>query len=288
VGELIGWLAEPWGSGFMQRALLAALLVGALGPLVGAWIVLRRLAYLTDAMSHATLGGVAVAYAAGASVTAGALVAGLAMAMAKGVLAAHPRLREEAVVGVAGVALFACGVILISRTDTAGADLTHFLFGSVTTVTWSDLVLDLVLGGAAAGSLVLVFSDLRAATFDPAHAALAGVPLSALRLVLFMALATVVVVALQSVGLLMTVAMVIVPAATARLWTQTVERMCALGSALGACSAVVGLTLAYHASSPPGATIALVAVAALAISFAITVPRRRPLPAGHVDGAWTQ
>lgn len=108
-------------------------------------------------------------------------------------------------------------------------------------------------------------------------------PVGALRLVLFAALAAVVVVALQSVGLLMTVAMVIVPAATARLWTQTVEGMCALGSALGACSAVAGLTAAYHASTPPGATIALAAVGALAVSFAITLPRRGRTPAAHVD-----
>jgi ABC-type Mn2+/Zn2+ transport system permease subunit len=249
---MLSWLTDPYSFEFMQRALGAALLVGVLSPLVGTWVVLGRLSYLGDAMGHASLSGVAVAYLAGWSIVVGALGAGLVMAALMAVLARNPRLRSDAIIGIVEVALFAVGVIIISRADSISVDLTHFLFG-----------------------------DLRAAAFDPLHAGLVGVRVSALRLVQFAALAIAVVVSLQSVGLLMSIAMLIVPAAAARLWSTTLLQMTLLACATGVTSAVVGLTLAYHLASAPGATIALTAVGILAVSAALTMPRRATLPAGH-------
>jgi len=275
------WLTEPYAYGFMQRALLAALLVGAVAPLVGVWIVLRRLAYLGDAMSHATLGGVGVAYLAGWPLTVGAVAAGLAMAALISVLTAHPRLREDAVIGSVASALFAGGVVLLAGRDDVGVDLTHLLFGSITTVTAAELRLDAALGAAAVIVVALLLGDLRAASFDPLHARLAGVRVGALSTALLALLAVAVVVSLQSVGLLMTVALLVVPAAAARLWTSTVEAMSVLAVAFGLVACLAGLTAAYHAATPPGATIALVAAALLALSFAATLPRRARRPRAH-------
>lgn len=275
------WLLDPYASSFMQRALLASLIVGVVAPLVGVWIVLRRLAYLSDAMGHATLGGVALAYLAGWSLSVGAIAAGLAMAGLMAVLAAHPRLREDAVIGTVEAALFAAGVLVISASDDVRVDLTHLLFGSVTTVTEADLVLNGVLGVATLAVLALLFDDLRAASFDPLHARLVGVRIGALRTALLALLAVAVVLALQTVGLLMSIALFVVPPAAARLWTRTVAAMSALAAALGAAAAVVGLTLSYHLATAPGATIALAAVALLAVSFAATRPRAGRRPAAH-------
>lgn len=281
MSDLLGWLTDPYGYEFMRRALAAALLVGLVAPLVGTWIVLRRLAYMTDAMSHATIAGVAAAYLAGWSVTVGALGAGLVMAGLMAVLAAHPRLAEDSIIGVVEVALFAAGILVISSTGSVGVDLTHFLFGSISTVSTEDLRLNLVLGVVAMAGLALVFSDLRSATFDPLHAALVGVPVTALRSALFALLAVMVVISLQTVGLLMSVAMIVIPAATARLWTRTVAAMSALASAIGVLSAAVGLTLSYHLATASGATIALVTVVALTASFVLTLPRRGARPVAH-------
>jgi ABC-type Mn2+/Zn2+ transport system permease subunit len=278
---VLDWLTEPYAYAFMRRALLAALLVGAVAPLVGVWIVLRRLAYLGDAMGHATLGGVGVAWLAGWSLTAGALAAALAMAALIALLTAHPRLRDDAVIGSVGTALFAGGVLLVSARDDVGVDLTHLLFGSITTVTVADLRLDAVLAVAAAAGIALLFGDLRAASFDPVHARLAGVRVGALSAALLALLAVVVVLSLQTVGLLMSVALLVVPAMAARLWTETVAAMSALAVAFGVLACVAGLTVAYHAATAPGATIALTAVAVLAVSFAATVPRRARRPAPH-------
>ena len=281
------WLTDPYAYDFMRRALLASLIVGSVAPLVGTWIVLRRLAYLGDAMSHATVGGVAVAYLAGISITVGAIGAGLAMAALMGLLASHPRLREDAIIGAVEAALFAVGIVIISSRHDIGIDLSHLLFGSITTVNDADLVRDASLGGASVVVLCLLFRDLRAATFDPQHAALVGIRVGPLRYALYALLAVTVVLGLQSVGLLMSVALYVIPPAAARLWCTTAGRMAALAAAFGVVSALGGLTISYHADSAPGATIALCAVAILAVSVAVTLPRRvgrRPV-AAHGAGA---
>ena len=126
--------------------------------------------------------------------------------------------------------------------------------------------------------VALLFRDLRAATFDPEHAALVGIRTGALRHILYALLAVTVVLGLQSVGLLMSVALFIIPPAAARLWTRTAAQMTALAALFGIASSLAGLTIAYHADSAPGATIALCAVAILAASFALTVPRRAGQP----------
>ncbi len=282
---MIEWVSEPFGYDFMLRALLAALIVGALAPAVGVWMVLRRMAYLGDAMSHATLGGVAVAYLLGVSLVLGALGAGLVMAAIMTILTFHPRLREDAVIGITQVTLFSVGLLIIAKADTGAVDLSHLLLGSITTVSAADLRVDLALGGICGLVLALIFDDLRTATMDPQHAASVGVRVNFLRAVLLSILAIVVVLSLQTVGLLLSVALLVVPAATARLWTRTTFRMTVTASMIGMVSTFLGLTLSWHANTPPGASIALVCVGALLISFLATMPRRgaqadRHLPPG--------
>jgi ABC-type Mn2+/Zn2+ transport system permease subunit len=274
VADALAWLSDPYATGFMQRALAAALVIGAVAPLVGVWIVLRRLAYLADAMGHATLGGVAVAYLAGWPLTVGAVAAGACMAGLMGVLASHPRLREDAIVGIVEVALFAAGVLVISGSASVRVDLTHILFGSITTVTAGELALDMALGLTACAVLAALFDPLRAASFDPLHARLVGVRVGPLHTILLVLLAISVVLALQTVGLLMSIALFVIPAAAARLWTRTLAAMSALAVLFGTLSTTIGLTAAYHAGTAPGATIALTTVALLALSFLATRPRR--------------
>lgn len=281
MSDLIGWLAEPYGLELMQRALIASLLVGAVAPLVGTWVVLRRLSYLGDAMSHATVGGVAVAYLAGFSISLGAVLAGLAMAGLMSLLGRHRRLQQDAVIGIVEVTLFAGGVLLISSRDDVGVDLSHFLFGSVTTVGAGELWLNALLAVIVAVVVAVLFEDLRAASFDPLHAAHAGVAVGALDAALLALLAITVVLSLQTVGLLMSVALFVVPPAAARLWTHTVEAMTALAVVFGVVSTAVGLTVSYHAAAAPGATIALTAVGLLAVSAVATLPPRARRPRAH-------
>ncbi len=271
----MSWLVDPFTSGFTQRAALTCVLIGVLAPTVGTWIVLRRLAYLGDAMSHATVGGVAVAFAIGgaSSIVVGALGAGVVMALLLALLSANRRIGQDAVIGVIESALFAIGVIIISRLETS-RELTHVLFGDLLTVRWTDVWLNL---GLTVGSVIVVallFGDLRMSTFDPAHASQVGVRVQAVQVVLLLLLAITVVVSLRTVGTLMSVAMLVTPAATARLVTNDVRSMTFIGIAVGVISSLVGFVAAYHLDASPGAVIALTAALAFAIVYTASLPRR--------------
>jgi ABC-type Mn2+/Zn2+ transport system permease subunit len=269
------WLLDPFSTGFMQRALVATLIIGVVAPVVGTWVVLRRMANLGDAMSHGTLAGVGVAYAAGVNVLIGALGAGLIIAALLVVFAASRRLGYETIITVLGTAFFALGVVVIGRLDT-GVELTHFLFGRVLTVQWSDVWLNLVLGSLALLTVMLLFGELRLATFDHVQAEQVGVRVELVQGVVVVLLAVVVVISLRAVGTIMSVTMLVTPAATARQLARTLWQMTLLGVIFGVCEGVVGLFVSYHLNAPPGATIGLLSAVVFAAIFAITLPRRMP------------
>ncbi len=269
------WLTDPFHAEFMQRAFIAAIIIGVVAPVVGTWVVLRRMANLGDAMSHGTLAGVGIAYAAGVNVLVGAMGAGLIIAVLLLLFSSNRRLGQETVITVLGTAFFALGVVVISRLDT-GVELSHFLFGRVLTVQWSDIWLNLGLGTAAVLVVAALFGDLRLATFDHVQAEQVGVRVELVQSVLVLLLAIVVVISLRTVGTVMTITLLVTPPATARLLARNLRQMTMWGVAFGVGEAVVGLMLSYHLSSAPGATIGLVAAAAFAVVFGVTLPRRMP------------
>lgn len=274
-----GWLIDPFASQFMRNALAVGVIVGVVCPVVGVWVVLRRLSYLGDAMSHATLAGVAVAYLLGVSIALGALAAGLVMGALIGVLGARRRLGHDAVIGVVETVLFALGVLLISQHDGVGVDLSHLLFGQITTVSDGEVLLDAALAAVALVVVAALWRDLLSATFDPDHAHQAGVPERRIRFAVLALVSVCVVVSLQTVGLLMSVAMLVTPAATARLVTDRVATMTAVACGCGVLAVVGGLVVSYHLRSAPGATIALVAATMFVVAFAATAPRRAAVAA---------
>lgn len=275
---MIHWFTDPYHTEFMRRAAITALLIGVLAPAIGVWVVLRRLAYLGDAMSHGTLAGVAGAYLAGISITLGALAAGVTMGLLVAVFDRQRRLGHDSAIGVAETLMFATGIVLISRNDRIGVDLTHYLLGQIVTTSTQDIIVNSALTAIALGILAVTFTDLRNVTFDPGHARQVGIPVGALRLVLIVLISITVVVSLGTVGLLMSVAMLVTPAATARLLTNRVETMTAVAVAVGVISSLLGLTVSYHLATPPGPTIALVAVAAFTAAALATLPNRRTAP----------
>ena len=269
------WITEPFASDFTQRAAITCVLLGILAPAVGTWIVLRRLAYLGDAMSHASVGGVAIAFAIGgtSSVLIGALGAGVVMALLIALLSANRRLGQDAVIGVIESAMFAVGILVITRID-SGKSLTHFLFGQLLTVQRGDVILNVALTVAGLIVLALLFDDLRMSTFDPNHAAQVGVRVQLVQTTLLILVATSVVVSLRTVGSLMAIAMLVTPAATARLITRDVFRMTLVSVMVGVSTALVGFMLSYHLNASPGATISLTASAAFVVVYVVSLPKR--------------
>jgi ABC-type Mn2+/Zn2+ transport system permease subunit len=271
----VHWLTEPFQYHFMQRAFLAAAIIGVVAPVVGTWVVLRRMANLADALAHGTLAGVGIAYAAGIDILFGALGAGVLIAALLVLLSSNRRLGQETVITVIGTGCFALGVVVISRLDT-GVELTHFLFGGVLFVTWGDIWLNAALGGAAVLVVLALFGELRLATFDHVQAEQVGVRVELVQAVLVVLLAVVAVISLRAEGLVMSVTMLVTPSATARLFARTLRQMTVWGVVLGVGEGVLGLVIAYHLDSSSGATIGLVAVTVFAVTFVVTLPRRMP------------
>lgn len=256
---MTGWLFEPFQSGFMLRAGLGVLLLGVAAPLCGCWIVQRRLVYLSDAMSHAALAGVAGAALLGASLLLGAFLAAVVMAVAALVLRAQ--VAEDAAIGVSGQTLFALGLVGVSFQRNDPRALSHVLFGSPLTTTWSDVALQALLAAVVAAASYFLLPVLISTTFDGSHARTVGIRVGLVDTLLVVGLGLVVVIGLTTVGVLMSVSMLVLPAVAARLLATTTPQLLGLSVLIGTSAGIGGLLLSYHADLPTGPAVALVAAA---------------------------
>jgi ABC-type Mn2+/Zn2+ transport system permease subunit len=259
---MIHWFLDPFQSDFSQRAGLVCLMVGLLAPVVGTWISLRRLAYMGDAMSHSLLGGVAIGFAwfGSAAVLPGALVAGIFMAITIHLLSQNRRIAHDSIIAVVGSGMFAFGVLALSKVDTS-VSLTHFLFGQLLTVNTVDLWITVVLTVASLFFVWFKFDDLKFATFDRDHATQLGIRVQRLDAAMLILLAVCVVVCLSTVGTVLTVSLLITPAATSRLFFNRVAAITFGAIAVGLTEVVLGFIISYHANMAPGPTITLLTTA---------------------------
>jgi ABC-type Mn2+/Zn2+ transport system permease subunit len=270
---MIEWLTEPFALEFMRRALAAALIVGVLCSVIGCFVVLRAMAFLGDALAHAILPGVAVAYLLGADLLVGALVAAVAVALGIGFFSRRGGLKEDTAIGILFAAALALGVLLISTVRSYATDLTHILFGNVLGVTTGDLWVTGLLALAVLATLLLFFKEFQLASFDPVLAHMLGRRPELLRFTMLVLLALTIVVSLQTVGVGLVAALLVTPAATAYLLTRRLAAMMLVSALVGAASAVAGLYLSYYLDVASGAAIVLVATAAFVAAF-VAAPRR--------------
>lgn len=267
---MIAFLLEPFAYDFMVRALVVTVLAAVVCAVLSCWLVLVGWSLMGDAVAHSVLPGVVLAYLIGAPFALGAVAfGGLAVALIGAVRG--PRVREDAAIGIVFTTLFALGLVLVSVTPSQ-VDLAHVVFGNVLGISGSDLA---QVGGI--GALVLAVAltkrrDLTLSAFDPTHAHAVGLRPRRLAALLLGLLALTTVVALQVVGVVLVVAMLVIPGATARLLTDRFTVMLALAPAVAALAAVVGIELAYHADWAPGATVVLVQGAGFALAF-LAAPR---------------
>ena len=265
-------LVEPWQYEFMQRALLVTVVAGVVCALLSCWLVLIGWSLMGDAVSHAVLPGVVLAYLLGAPFALGAFVFGVGAVALIGWVRETSRIKEDAAIGVVFTTVFAVGVVLVSVTPSR-IDLSHILFGNVLGVSDADVAQVLVLGAVAAALLVLRRRDITVYAFDRVHAHVIGLPVRRTGVLLLGLLAVTVVVALQAVGVVLAVAMLITPGATASLLTDRIWRMLWVAPAVAAGCAVVGVWASYALDV---ASAGLVVVCqGLAFAVAYGVARRR-------------
>ena len=270
----MNWLLDPFQSDFSQRAGLICIMVGVLAPVVGTWVSLRRLAYLGDAMSHSVLGGVALGFAwfGTNAVLPGALVAGVFMALTIHYLSQNRRLSNDSVIAVVGSGMFAFGVIALNSIDST-VSVSHFLFGQLLTVTTTDLYITLVLTVLALVFVWWRFPDLTFSTFDRDHATQIGIRVQRLDAAMLVLLAVCVVVCLNTVGIALTVSLLITPTATSRLFFNNVSSITRGAIAFGLVEVLGGFVAAYHLDLPPGPTITLGATLTFTVLYALRFAR---------------
>jgi ABC-type Mn2+/Zn2+ transport system permease subunit len=248
---------EPLQHGFMRDALLVGAVVAAMCAVLSCFLILKGWSLMGDAISHAVLPGIVIAYIIGIPLAIGAFAAGLLCATGTGFIKMNSRLKEDTVMGVVFTGLFAFGLVLFSRT-TSDMHLDHILVGNILGITPSQVVQTLVMGGIVLGITLALRRDLLLICFDPAQARVMALPHRFLNYLLLSLLSLAIVVSLQAVGIILVVAMLVTPGSIAHLWADRFDRMLAIAITAATCSTVVGIFISYHIDASTGGCIVLV------------------------------
>jgi ABC-type Mn2+/Zn2+ transport system permease subunit len=258
---------EPLQFAFFQRALVAAVLAGVTCALVGSYVVLKGLAFIGDAIAHAAFPGVVAAFVVGVPYVIGGGLAAFFSAILIGWVSRRGRLRVDTAIGVVFVGAFALGILMFSRLQGFVGELFGFLLGNVLAISADTLVSLVVLGGLVVATVLVLWKELLYATFDPLGAAAAGLRVAALDYLFLGLIAVTIVVSLQAVGIILVVAMLVTPPATAQLLTVRFSRLVLTATAVGALTSVGGLYLSFWLDAPSGATIVLLQTAVFLVAL---------------------
>ena len=258
VNLLPGGISDAFQYAFMQRALLTSVLVGAICGILSCYVVLKRWSLLGDAISHAVLPGVAIAYLLGWPFFIGAFITGALTSVGIGAIERHTRIKSDAAMGLMFTGAFALGIVIISKIASS-THLMHILFGNVLGVQQSALLLTLVASVIALLVVWLAYRPLLLYAFDPLQAQALGFNTSIIHYGLILLLTLTIVASLETVGIILVVAMLITPGATAHLLTDRFKTMMLISVGVGVSSAVIGLWLSVVLDVASGGTIVLVA-----------------------------
>ena len=250
----------------LQAALITAILVGVMSGVIGSFIILRGLSLMGDAISHAVLPGVAVAYMLGINLLLGASIFGILAAMLIGYVASHSKLKNDTAIGIVFSAFYALGFVLISLAESS-SNLHHILFGNVLAVSDRDLITTTCVLIAVILFIVIFYKELLITSFDETFARTYGLRTQMVHYALMLMLTLVTVSSLQTVGIILVVAMLITPAATAFLWTNKLHWMLVDSAIFGALASLIGLFLSYILNWSSGPAIVLVAAFIFGVSF---------------------
>jgi zinc transport system permease protein len=259
---------------FMQRALIAGLLVSIGCGIIGTYVVINRLVFISGAIAHAAYGGIGLAYFVGANPVLGAIAFSVGAALAMGSVQRKTRERADTMIGMMWAIGMAVGIIFVDLTPGYTVDLMSYLFGSILTVPWADLVIMVVLDIAIVVLVVAFYKELLAISFDETYASTADVRVDAIHLLLFCLVALTVVMLMRVVGLIMVIALLTVPAAISGHFTANLKKMMLTSVGLGIVFTTSGLWLSYALDLTSGATIILTCVAGFVMALGLKAVRR--------------
>ena len=264
--NFISWLVEPFTLDFMQQALIIALLVSVSAGALSCLLVLKGWSLMGDAVSHAVLPGIVIAYLLNIPMIIGAFVSGMACALSTGYLTDNSRLKEDTVMGVVFSGLFALGIVMFTKIHT-DLHLDHVLFGDVLGVSWSDIILTACLTGPAFLLVIIKRRDLMLFAFDPQHARVVGLNTSVLHYGLLSILSLVIVASIDAVGIILVISVLIAPGAISFQLSKRFETMLWWSIAICIVACFAGITLSYHLDSAPAPTIVVIFFGMFIMSF---------------------
>jgi ABC-type Mn2+/Zn2+ transport system permease subunit len=273
ISDLAAYLTDPWQSEFMVRSLLALIMISVVCAVMGSFVVVKGMAFIGDALAHASFGGVAAAFVLGGNIYLGAAVAAILTSLGIVFVSRRAGLRFDTAIGVLFVGAFALGIAIVSRQEGYIVDLFSFVFGNVLGVGKGDLLLIAAVGATVLVLVAVFYKELLFTAYDPAMAAAAGLPVAAMQYGLLALIALTIVISLKAVGIVLVVAMLVTPAATAQLLVRRLHLIMAVGAGVGIVSSVVGLYLSYHADVAASAAVVLTATVIFLLTFLLS-PRR--------------
>ncbi|MDG6564907.1 metal ABC transporter permease [Staphylococcus aureus] len=254
---------------FLNRALITSIIVGIVCGTVGSLIVLRGLSLMGDAMSHAVLPGVALSFLFGIPMFVGALITGMIASIFIGYITSSSKTKPDAAIGISFTAFLASGIIIISLINTT-TDLYHILFGNLLAITNSAFLTTIVIGSIVLILIIIFYRPLMISTFDPTFSRMSGLNTTLLHYFVMLLLSLVTVASIQTVGIILVVALLITPASTAFLISKKLYSMMIIASLISVISSIVGLYYSYIYNIPSGATIVLCTFVIYIITFFFT------------------
>lgn len=269
---IFDWVTGPLAFPFMQRALVVSVMVAAVCAVLSCYLVLKGWSLMGDAISHAVLPGIVLAYVLNLPLAFGAFVAGLSCAAFTGYLKENSRVKEDTVMGIVFSGMFGFGLVIFSKVET-DQHLLHILFGDVLGVTVRDLIETGLIAGVTLLVVLLKRRDFLLYCFDPNYARSIGLPVRILHYGLLVLLSLTIVAALKAVGIILVIAMLIAPGATAYLLTDSFERMLVVAAVVAAVSATTGTLVSFYVDGATGACIVLIQAFVFALAF-LFAPKR--------------
>ena len=266
---MIDYIIGPFQYGFMVRALIVSVLVGVMCPVLGAYVITRGRAFMGDALAHSVLPGMVVAFMLGISPFFAAVPTGIAIALLMGSVSRRTGVSEDTSIGIVFAGMFALGLVMLSRATNVNVSIEDLLLGQVLGVSQTDVFVSLGLTALVMVGLYAFHLQLVYTTFDPVGAKVVGIRTGLVEYVLLALLALVIVIGIQAAGIVLVMAMLITPAATAYLLAKRFVGVMVIGALIGAISAVAGLYLSFYADLPSGPAMALVATGIFGVSAAV-------------------
>jgi manganese/iron transport system permease protein len=268
----LDWITVPLSYPFMQRALIVSVMVGAVCAVLSCYLVLKGWSLMGDAISHAVLPGIVIAYVVGLPLAVGAFAAGLSCALLTGYLKENSRVKEDTVMGIVFSGMFGFGLVIFTKVET-DQHLNHILFGNVLGVSARDLVETAIIAGGTLLIVLLKRRDFLLYCFDPNHARAIGLPVRLLHYGLLILLSLTIVGALKAVGIILVIAMLVAPGAIAYVLTDSFERMLTIAFAVATASSALGTIVSFHIDGATGACIVLIQFAMFVLAF-LFAPKR--------------